>query len=543
VFKRLPSRAAAPILFLGLLSPLGRYLSLSGKGDTPISTKPPKLIVAIVIDQLRYDYLVRFRPYFTQKGFNLLLGGAVFTDCTYDYATTTTCPGHATLFTGAYSNVHGIIGNEWYDRALGRKVYCVEDAAEKLVGGASRAGFSPRKLVGTTFGDELRMATGFKSRVVSVSLKDRASVIPGGHLANAAYWYDAATGHFVSSTYYMQNLPAWATAFNDSAPAKTYCGKAWQALPEMPEASGKMLAQFKPEANEPCPDPKFLAWLNSTPYMAELELNFAGQLVKNEHLGQGPVTDLLAVSLSVNDYIGHAFGPYSDQVADTTLRTDRYLADFFSHLEQTVGLENVWITLSADHGVSPNHKYIREHRLSPNRPFRSVVDEAVEHGLSQAYGQAEWIQDSDGFYIDLNRSALKQHQLDPDQAAMVAADAASGVPGVWTAFTRRQFLGGNLPRTPLARKASNSYNLQRSGDVFIVLDPFASPVEGEIETTHGSPWSYDSQVPLIFWGAAFKPGVYATPVQPIDFASTLAAALAITRPSGAQGRPLSEVLK
>jgi len=508
-----------------------------------VSIKRPKLILALTIDQFRYDYLVRFRPYFAPGGFNMLLGGAVFINCRYDYATTITCPGHATLFTGAYSNVHGIIGNEWYDRELHEKVYCVGDPSERLVGPAPGPGFSPRRLIGTTIGDELRMATGFKSRVFSVSLKDRASVIPGGHLANAAYWYNVRTGSFESSTYYMQSLPQWVTTFNQSLPAKRYCGQSWQALAETPEAGGKVLKRFPAEANEPCPDGKFLSWLNGTPYMNSIELNFAATLLKNEHLGQGPDTDLFALSLSVNDYIGHGFGPYSNEVADTTLRTDRALVEFFRQLDQTIGLGNVWIVFSADHGASPNPRYIREHRLNENRPLPSVVGDAVGRALSRSYGQGEWIRDFDGFYLNLNRDALSRRHLDVDKAVDIAAEAASTVPGVQAAFTRGQFLTGSLPSSPLARRAGNSYSLQRSGDVFIELEPFASPSSGDIETSHGSPWSYDSQVPLIFWGSSFKPGVYADAVEPTDDAATLAAALGINQPSGVQGRAISHVLR
>ncbi len=539
MFKRLTLYAALLGLLAGSLVPFSR----SGLAGQPISIKRPKLILALTIDQFRYDFLVRFRPYFTAGGFNLLLGGAVFIDCRYDYATTITCPGHATLFTGAYSNIHGIIGNEWYDRSLNQKVYCVGDPKEKLVGSAPGPGFSPRRLLGTTIGDELRMATGFKSRVFSLSLKDRASVIPGGHLANAAYWYDVRTGRFVSSTYYMQELPSWVRQFNDSLPAKPYCGKNWQALTETPEAGGKMLKQFRDEANEPCPGPRFLGWLNTTPFMSEIELKFAGQLIKAEHLGSGPGTDMLAVSLSVNDYIGHAFGPYSDEVADTSLRTDRDLADFFRQLDRSLGLKNVWIILSADHGASPNPRDIRQHHLNENRPLTSLVGSAVERALSQAFGQGKWIQDFDGFYLSFNRSVLKQRQVDPDKAAVLAAEAASAVPGVLAAFTRNQFLTGGLPLSPLGRKANKSYNRQRSGDVFIELEPFALPIAGEIETSHGSPWSYDSQVPLILWGDSFRPGVYADPVEPIDLAATLAVALGINQPSGSEGHPAVTALK
>ncbi len=504
----------------------------------------PKLVLMLVIDQFRYEYLPRFQPYFVARGFNLLLGGANFVDCRYDYATVVTCPGHATLFTGAYANVHGIIDNTWYDPALHRKVYCVGDPDTTLVGGTPGPGFSPRLLIGSTVGDELRMATDFQSKVISISLKDRSSVVPGGHTANAAYWYDERTGRFVTSTYYMQALPSWVAQFNDAAPAKPYCGKTWQALPETPGAGGKTLRQFKPQPNEPCPDEKFLGWLHGTPFMNEIQLKFAREAIKSEGLGQGDRTDLLAVSLSANDIVGHAFGPYSPEVSDTTVRTDRYLADFLAEVDQMIGLDNVWITLSADHGVAPTPRFIQQHRLGIGKaPMDNAVMVGVNQGLSRTLGQDEWVEKAAHPYIYLNQDVLKRHGIERAKAESLAAEAAVSLPGVRAAFTRTQFLTGSLPHTPLARKASNSFYTGRSGDVFLVLEPFAVPVSEDTHTGHGSPWSYDAQVPLVLWGKAFKPGIYSGPCQPIDLAATLAAALGISQPSGAQGRPLVEALK
>jgi predicted AlkP superfamily pyrophosphatase or phosphodiesterase len=476
-------------------------------------------------------------------GFNLLLGGANFVDCRYDYVSTATCPGHATLFTGAYPEAHGIVANDWYDPARYRRVYCVEDPDTTVVGGAPGPGFSPRNLKGSTLGDELRMANAFQSKVVAIALKDRASVLPGGHTGNAAYWYDVETGHFVTSTYYMQKLPDWALRFNDTQPAKPYCGKPWQALPETPDAGGKVLKRFSPDENEPCPDGKFIGWLQYTPFMNEIEFNFAKEAIRNERLGQGPATDLLAISLSANDYIGHAFGPYSPEVADTTLRTDRYLADFLGELDRAVGLDNMWIVLSADHGVAPNPQFIKEHNLGAGRVSVSALEKTVDQALSKAFGKDQWVQDTTEFFIALNPVAIKNHNVEKVAAESVAAEAATSVPGIRAAFTRTQLLTGNLPGTPLARKAFNSFNSQRSGDILYLLDAFAVPVLGDIETTHGSVWNYDGQVPMVFWGGAFKPGHYASPSQPIDLAPTLAVALGLTQPSGAQGRPLTEALK
>jgi predicted AlkP superfamily pyrophosphatase or phosphodiesterase len=527
------------LLILCVLIVTGRPAS----GQSPWGARKPKLVVVLVIDQLRYDYLERFRPQMVERGFKLLLSGANFVNCRYDYAVVFTCPGHASLFTGAYSNVHGIIGNEWFDASRGRKVYCVEDSDATQVGGSTGPGYSPRNLIGSTIGDELRIASGFQSKVIAISLKDRAAVVPGGHTANAAYWYDGDRGQFVTSSYYMPKLPAWVDHFNSAQPAEAYCGKPWQALPETPRAGGKVLSQAHLDPNQPCPNREFLAWLRNTPFMNAIEFNFSIEAIKNEGLGQGSATDLLAISLSVNDSIGHAFGPYGDEVADTTLQTDRDLAGFLVELDKAIGLSNVWIALSADHGAAPTPKFIKEHHLGLGNAVASAVRDAVEKALSQTYGTDQWVQDFSSFCLTLNRSTLKKHQAEESKVEAIAAEAAALVPAVSAAFTRTQFLTGALPRSPLGRKAANSFLSQRSGDVFLILDPYALPVAEETGSTHGAPWSYDTQVPLVLWGSAFKPGIYASPCEPIDLAPTLAVALGLTQPSGAQGRPLTVALK
>ena len=536
----------APLVHLLAVTFIVCVLIVTGRpasGQSPWGARKPKLVVVLVIDQLRYDYLERFRPQMVEGGFKLLLNGANFVNCRYDYAVVFTCPGHASLFTGAYSNVHGIIGNEWFDASRGRKVYCVEDSDAKQVGDSDGPGYSPRNLIGSTIGDELRIASGFQSKVIAISLKDRAAVVPGGHTANAAYWYGGESGHFVTSSYYMPELPLWAEHFNSAQPAKAYCGKPWQALPETPRAGGKVLGQVDLDPSEPCPNRNFLAWVRNTPFMNTIELDFAIQAIKNEGLGQGPATDLLAISLSVNDSIGHAFGPYSDEVADTTLHTDRDLAVFLAELDKMIGLDNVWIALSADHGAAPTPKFIKEHHLGLGNTVASAVRDAIEKVLSQSYGPDQWVQDFTSFCLTLNKSTVKKHQAEESKVAAIAAEAASSVPAVLAAFTRTQLLTGALPRSPLGRKAANSFHSQRSGDVFLILDPYALPVAEETGSTHGAPWSYDTQVPLVLWGDAFKPGIYASPCEPIDLAPTLAVALGLTQPSGAQGRPLTAALK
>jgi predicted AlkP superfamily pyrophosphatase or phosphodiesterase len=531
-----------------LIAALAFLLFWRSSGCTQVPAPPhhPKLVIVIVIDQFRNDYLDRFRRYFADRGFNLLLAGARFTNCRFDYAVTVTGPGHATLLTGAYPSRHGIIGNDWFDRSLGRPVGCVEDSNTKIVGTdkgpADQRGASPHYLMIKTLGDVMRRASGSQSKVIAVSLKDRGAVLSGGQTANAAYWYQASSGKFVSSTYYMQALPTWVADFNAQAPAKAYCGRAWQALPETPGAKGKVFSQFTPSSGEPCPCRRFLEWIHSTPFMNELELRFALAAIRNEHLGQGAATDLLTISLSVNDYIGHEFGPDSLQVADLTLQTDRDLAKFFAEVERTVGLASVWIALSADHGVAPTPQFIREHHLGLGRFSSKPLRESINAALAEQFSGERLVQAMGLPWVYLDQAVLKTRQISAERAQMIVAQAALRVPGVKAAFTRAQLANGKSAGDPLFQKALNSFETGRSGDVFIVLDPFAVPSERDTSTTHGSPWDYDAQVPLLLWGAVFKPGIYQDPVQATDLAPTLAVALGLVPPSGAQGRPLSQAL-
>ena len=532
------------ILFAALVLLVSQLSLASTVSQTTGAHPRPKLIVILVIDQFRPDYLERFRSRFVERGLNLLLrGGANFVNCRFDYACTETAAGHASIFTGAYGNVHGIVGNGWYDRVTKQPVHSVADATTAIVGGSGGPGTSPRRLLGDTIGDELRMATNFQAKVISISLKDRPAVLSGGHTANAAYWSDPKTAQFVSSSYYMQSLPAWVVSFNDDSHAKAYCGKTWEELPETPGAPSKVFSQYKMAANESCPNGNFRRWLLSTPYMNKIQLEFALAAIENEGLGRDSTTDLLAISLSVNDFIGHAYGPYSPEVADTVLRTDRYLADFFASLDRRVGLDNVWIILTADHGVAPTMAYAREHGLGQNPVQPDAVRRAVESALTEAFGREQWIEYAEATSFYLNEAALKRHQIEAAKAQAAAAEAAASVPGVFAAFTRQQLLSGAPLASPYARKAANCFYGQRSGDIFIVFDPYIGPSMSETVAGHGSPWNYDAQVPMVLWGAAFKPGTYSIPCQPIDLAATLAAALGISQPSGTQGQPLASALK
>src|ERR1700728_118343 len=308
----------------------------------------PKLVVVIVIDQFRGDYLERYRDQFGEGGFRLFLDhGANFTDCNYDYANTRTAPGHATLFTGAYSNGHGIAANEWWDPKKKHMVSSVEDDATKLVGvNGGKTGASPHNLLADTLGDELKLATQGNARVFGISLKDRAAVLPAGFAGDAAYWIDPSSGAWVTSTYYREDLPQWVQDFNSTRPAK-YWNREWK------DAQGTVLRSTAHRQSKDGSEAGCYDVVGPTAFANEYEFEFAKELMQYENVGRGPATDLLSISLSPNDILGHQVGPDSPEMRQMALDLDRELADFFGFLGHQVGLANVWIALSADHGVSP----------------------------------------------------------------------------------------------------------------------------------------------------------------------------------------------
>ncbi|HUQ50192.1 MAG TPA: alkaline phosphatase family protein, partial [Terriglobales bacterium] len=322
----------------------------------------PKLIVVIVVDQFRGDYLERYRDQFGAGGFRMLRDkGANFTECYYDYANTHTAPGHATLFTGAYTSGHGIVGNDWYDPERKKFVSSVQDENFKLIG-ANGTGASPRNLLVTSLGDEMKLATGGKSRVFSVSLKDRSAILPGGRSADGAYWIEKDTGLFVTSSYYRNEMPAWAAEFNAQKKNEKYLNLEWK------DAKGKVMRSTAPGQKDL--DGTVLGFYDSvgrTPFANDYQLEFIRELIANEKLGAGPATDLLVISLSSYDILGHKVGPDSPELVAMTLALDKQLAEFFAYLGRQVGLANTWIALSADHGVAPMAETAAGYRIPSSR--------------------------------------------------------------------------------------------------------------------------------------------------------------------------------
>ena len=494
----------------------------------------PKLLVAIVIDQFRYDYLLRFRQDYNSGLAQLLEQGAVFADARYIHFPTVTAIGHSTFMTGATPLVSGIVENSWYDRALKHEVTSVSDPSVKMLGGVPGAeGSSPRALLVSTVGDELKMA-GLAAKVIGISIKDRSAILPVGHMADAAYWFDNDSNHFVSSSYYFPVLPPWVGEFNDASPAAAYQGAPWTALEAAPGAKPfcSMVAGG---------DDRYCGPIEATPFGNEMIEAFAERAIIAEQLGKHAGTDVLAISFSSNDYVGHAYGPDAPQVRDVSKRTDRLLGKLFAFLAKEVSPRDTLVVLTADHGVAPAPEVNVKRKMPGGRVQPTETTDAVEAALSKRFGKGPWVVSNGGLDMYLDDALILRKNLDGALIRRVAADAVLGVPHIARVFTRDQLLTGQFASDAVGRAVANSFYAKRSGDLFVITEPYWI-FGGTSGSTHGSPFGYDTHVPLIFFGAGIKAGTYYDPVTINDVAPTLAAMLGIEAPSGSSGRVLSAII-
>jgi predicted AlkP superfamily pyrophosphatase or phosphodiesterase len=515
----------------------------------------PKLVVVIVIDQFRADYLERYHDQFGDGGFKLFLDrGAYFTDCNYDYANTRTAPGHATLLTGSYTSGHGIVANEWWDPQKKKEVTSVEDDTTKLVGmerdaraaqaepGRGTQGASPHNLMSDTLGDELKLATGGKARVFAVSLKDRAAVLPAGFSGDGAYWIDPKSGDWITSTYYRPDLPDWVRNFNGGHRAEKYWNREWK------DSDGTALGSTAPRnSNSKDGTPAgFYEVVGSTPFANDYQFEFARELVLYEKLGAGPATDLLVISLSANDILGHQVGPDSPQMRSMALELDRQLAEFFDFLRHQIGMAGVWMALSADHGIAPLPDFAKTLRLPAANLDTKALREQINSLLSKKYSKkADYVLDLDYPLAWLNEDAFAG-LFAADSASKKESDAEADAgeamkqAGLAGYFTKAQLARGDTPATEIGRRYAHSYSPE--GGWYVIGIPRPFQVGGTHGTNHATPFSYDTHVPLAFYGLAFQPGIYRTHAEPVDLAVTLASLLGINAPAQATGRVLTEAL-
>jgi predicted AlkP superfamily pyrophosphatase or phosphodiesterase len=530
------------ILFFLLLPFLG----------SAIHAGQPKLIVAILIDQMRYDYLERFENHFTTNGFRLFMDRGVFmTFAHYNYVPTVTGPGHASFLSGSTPLMHGIIANDWLDRKTGKGVYCVEDPSVDGVGASpGKARMSPKNFTGGTFADELRLR--FHSKVVGISMKDRGAILPAGKKPTGAYWFYGKNGNFVTSTYYTEQLPGWVQEFNNRKRASQFAGKTWERLLEEKEyaerdslpGEGTLADEKNPVFNHKVAASKDgFDNVVSSPFGNQLLEEFAEAAVDGEKLGQGTQPDLLTISFSSIDAIGHKFGPYSQEIEDIVLRMDRQLEQFFSFLDQRIGLNNVVVTLTGDHAVAPAPEFAKEQGLDGQRLDEGEFLNDLKAQLNEEYGPGRYLLAS-GIYggnLYLNQAVIEKKRLKASEVAAFIREAALASGKFQACYTREQILDGRLPG-PLGQLVFNGYNAERGGDLILIEKPYSIPGTGKTGTTHGSPYSYDTHVPILFYGSAFKPGRYPDDFNITDIVPTLCAALRMTEPAGCMGKPLKAIL-
>jgi predicted AlkP superfamily pyrophosphatase or phosphodiesterase len=508
----------------------------------------PKLVIILVFDQFRGDYLDRYRAEFKEKnGWNLFLKqGAHFTDCYYDYANLVTAAGHATIGTGAYTDAHQIPLNEWYERSANGTLHQVSSVADdryKLVGAPEDTkdltGASAHREMATTLGDELVLATQGRSRVYGVSMKDRAAILTSGHATNGAFWVDHDTGQWVTSTYWMKDLPQWAKDFN----------------------SGNHASDAR--AKSRVPQGSFYEMVGRTSASVQYQLDFAQALIDAERLGKNPagVTDMITISISSTDINGHAFGPDDPSQEALIVQSDALLNAFFTHLDQTIGLRNVLVAVSGDHGVATSQKAGDAYRMPVLDFPPESFTKPLEAMLEQRYplkGKGAYILLMDNPYLLLNREAFEAVGVSEEAAEDTTANMLQQVfakftdvkdaeshrdPPVLThVYTSKQMREGRLPDTQYSRLIAHSYSPNVGWALHINFGPYQFPWKGS-GTTHFTANSYDRHVPLEFFGEPFVPGTYHTMVAPVDIAATFASLLRINRPSAAVGRPLTEALK
>ncbi|MBC7850682.1 MAG: alkaline phosphatase family protein [Chitinophagaceae bacterium] len=528
--------------------------SLNAQKSTPGNTAlpRPKLVVGIMIDQMRWDYLYRYYDRYSNNGFKRMMGeGNSCENTMIPYAQTVTAAGHACVYTGSVPAFNGIMGNEWFDKSLNREVYCVEDKSVKIVGAEKGEPMSPANLWTTTICDELRLATNFKSKVIGIAMKDRGGILPAGHSANAAYWYDGGTGNWITSTWYMDQLPTWASSFNEKRWVDSFYRNDWNTLypintyvqSDIDKGVGE--GKFGHEAAPVFPHElksktgKDYGIIRVTPFGNTLTLNFSKEALKAEQLGKDAITDILAISLSSPDYIGHQFGPNSIEAEDNYLRLDRDLGDFFAFLDKEVGKGQYTVFLTADHAVAHVPAFLREHKIA-TKTLTSVTAE-MNKQIEAKFNVARAVRHSANYQLYLNDPVIDSVGADIGKIKEFIISFLNKQPDLLMAFDNANINAANLS-ADIKEKFLLGYNVKRAGDIQSIVKA-GNFYGGATGTTHGSMYPYDAHIPLLWMGWGIKPGKLNREVYMTDIAATLAALLRIQMPSGNVGKVIPEVLK
>ena len=521
----------------------------------PISNHP-KLVVGLVVDQMRYDFLYRYYDKYSAGGFKRLMNeGFNCRNNHYDYAPTVTAAGHAAIFTGSVPAVDGIIGNEWFNQKTGKTVYCVEDTSVTTVGATSKAGLmSPKNLLVSTITDQLKIANNFQSKTIGIALKDRGAILPAGHTANAAYWFDSKDGSWITSSFYMKDLPQWVKDFNAAKIPLKYMKEGWKPLlpiEQYTESTADNMPFESKLAGEKTPTfphelavqsgVNLLEVIRTTPFGNSITKDLALAVIQNENLGKSSKTDFLTVSFSSTDYVGHAFGPNSVETEDTYLRLDKDIAEILTTLDNTLGKDNYLVFLSADHGVSDVPGLWQANHLPAGLFDRSEAMTQVKNALKIAFGEGEFIRAEDNNQLYLNASVLQDKKVSYAQIHAIVREVLLKREDVSDVVDLHNLNNSTLPEYQL-NYVKNGFNPRRSGDIMLVMNPswFAGYKTG---TTHGSLYRYDTHVPLLFYGWKVKNGETNVRTNISDIAPTVADFLNILEPNGSVGNVIQGVKK
>ena len=520
--------------------------------------KKPSLVVGIVIDQMRYDYLQRFADKYGDDGFKRILkGGFSLENAHYNYIPTYTAVGHASIYTGTTPENHGIIGNNWYDTEEKEEIYCVDDANYKTVGASDGGNKSPYRMQTTTITDQLRLAQNMQGKTVSIAIKDRSAVLPGGHTANGAYWFQGKKeGKWISSTFYMDSLPQWVSTYNSSRIVDSYLANPWNTLYDINTYTesiaddndfevlfkGKEKPVFPYDISSLKDKNGHYDLIKAIPSGNTMTTDFAKAAIIGENLGKTTHTDFLAISYSTPDYIGHQFGVASKEIQDNYLRLDKDLASLFSFLDTQVGKGNYTLFLTADHAAVQVPSYLQSQKIPAHyfdaKMFRQFVNSITqEHFNSDAL-----VEHISNFQIFLNHDALKKRQLKASEVAQKIADAAVGYKNIYKAVTARTMQNTHFT-DGILQKLQKGYNQKYSGDVLLIPLPSTLSSYYKKGTSHGSGYSYDTHVPIIFYGNGIQKGSSKKAYTITDIAPTLANLLQIEFPNGTTGNIVGEALK